>query len=260
MLDWRGREAMKKSIQVSALLFCGSIFFTGLATSAGAATIGFEDLSSNIGADIASVDQYYAGLDWGQPDTAAHWEIRDTDPFTGSQGSDIWLRGSATTDQNFAKITSMLSFNSFMLFSSMDLRSRAYDSAKIGSTDTDGDGVDDRWLNTITLQFNVENKGNLVVDVQLSPYDWETFTLADLNDIGFTNTTYSDSPDELLATDQIRAIKFIGTAQSTPNLDYQDRFALDNLDVSPVPIPAAMWLLGSGFAGIVGIRRRRKEK
>ncbi len=36
-------------------------------------------------------------------------------------------------------------------------------------------------------------------------------------------------------------------------------FAMDNLNGSPVPVPAAVWLLGSGLIGLVGIRRRHRE-
>jgi len=31
-----------------------------------------------------------------------------------------------------------------------------------------------------------------------------------------------------------------------------------NLDVSPVPVPAAIWLLGSGIAGVAGLRRKNR--
>jgi hypothetical protein len=31
---------------------------------------------------------------------------------------------------------------------------------------------------------------------------------------------------------------------------------MDDLEVNPVPIPAAVWLLGSGLLGLIGIRRR----
>ncbi|BBO86541.1 hypothetical protein DSCO28_71070 [Desulfosarcina ovata subsp. sediminis] len=33
-------------------------------------------------------------------------------------------------------------------------------------------------------------------------------------------------------------------------------FAMDNLETSTVPVPAAVWLLGSGLIGLIGIRRR----
>jgi len=33
----------------------------------------------------------------------------------------------------------------------------------------------------------------------------------------------------------------------------------DNVDVTPTPIPAAAWLLGSGLLGLVGVRRRTGE-
>ena len=36
--------------------------------------------------------------------------------------------------------------------------------------------------------------------------------------------------------------------------------AIHGIASNPVPIPAAFWLLGSGLAGIVGIRLRRKKK
>ena len=35
-------------------------------------------------------------------------------------------------------------------------------------------------------------------------------------------------------------------------------FVLDNLTYTPVPVPAAIWLLGSGLLGIIGIARQRK--
>ena len=34
--------------------------------------------------------------------------------------------------------------------------------------------------------------------------------------------------------------------------------AIDNVTVSAVPVPAAVWLFGSGLVGLVGIARRKK--
>ena len=35
-----------------------------------------------------------------------------------------------------------------------------------------------------------------------------------------------------------------------------DYHAVDNINASPVPLPASVWLLGSALAGLVGLRRR----
>jgi hypothetical protein len=35
------------------------------------------------------------------------------------------------------------------------------------------------------------------------------------------------------------------------------QFALDNLTVNTVPLPSAVWLLASGFAGLIGYSRRK---
>jgi hypothetical protein len=32
-----------------------------------------------------------------------------------------------------------------------------------------------------------------------------------------------------------------------------------SFDVAPVPVPAAVWLFGSGLLGLVGVARRRKS-
>ena len=37
-------------------------------------------------------------------------------------------------------------------------------------------------------------------------------------------------------------------------------FFLDDVDVSPVPIPGAVWLFGSGIVGLIGLKRRRGKK
>lgn len=39
----------------------------------------------------------------------------------------------------------------------------------------------------------------------------------------------------------------------------QYAFEADNMTVNPVPIPAALWLLGSGIIGLVGIRKKQRK-
>ena len=36
-------------------------------------------------------------------------------------------------------------------------------------------------------------------------------------------------------------------------------FVVDNLTINPVPIPGALWLLGSGLVGLVGMRKRSRR-
>jgi hypothetical protein len=53
------------------------------------------------------------------------------------------------------------------------------------------------------------------------------------------------------------ALFHIGEAHGTRVPD-ADGFDL-NFRVTPVPVPAAVWLLGSGLIGLIGIRRRSKK-
>ncbi len=63
-------------------------------------------------------------------------------------------------------------------------------------------------------------------------------------------------------------INYLGNAYATsssnalvlPNLSYSEAaYTIGaNIDVTPTPIPAAAWLLGSGLLGLVGMRRRQQ--
>jgi hypothetical protein len=48
------------------------------------------------------------------------------------------------------------------------------------------------------------------------------------------------------------------TLTSCDNLVGTERTWMANFDIAPVPIPAAVWLFGSGLLGLVGIARRKK--
>ena len=38
------------------------------------------------------------------------------------------------------------------------------------------------------------------------------------------------------------------------------RFAIDNLEYAKVPLPGAVWILGAGLVGMLGVRRSRRQK
>jgi hypothetical protein len=75
---------------------------------------------------------------------------------------------------------------------------------------------------------------------------WNGKSAQSISNIIAFNTQYSFLVNATAATTDIT---FIG--QNNDSV-----FHLNNVDVTPTPIPAAFWLLGSGLAGLVGIRRR----
>ncbi len=50
-----------------------------------------------------------------------------------------------------------------------------------------------------------------------------------------------------------------GLSLSPDNGSFSSSFNLDNVTTSPVPVPAAVWLFGSGLMGLIGISRRKTE-
>jgi hypothetical protein len=87
-------------------------------------------------------------------------------------------------------------------------------------------------------------------------------------DLGFTVSTFSLDSAYNLGADPIfsniphsastATIQFV--IQGVGNQDLNDEsWAMDNLSVSvvsPVPVPSAVWLFGSGVLGLIGISRR----
>jgi len=59
-------------------------------------------------------------------------------------------------------------------------------------------------------------------------------------------------------TAEIEACWWQNTACGSTPVAYGDSFTAGNWEVSNVPVPAAVWLFGSGLLGLVGIARRKK--
>ncbi len=85
------------------------------------------------------------------------------------------------------------------------------------------------------VQFGVQFTGLLVNSATVS----KTFTLDGI--FGFQDFTFGSEFSNLVS------VSWNQTA---------DFHQFDNVNVTPTPIPAAAWLLGSGLLGLVGIRRR----
>lgn len=65
--------------------------------------------------------------------------------------------------------------------------------------------------------------------------------------------------DEGLLNFKVTSAKLITTNGYTGVLDYMPNLGLPAAQTSAVPIPGSAWLLGSGIAGLIGIRRNGKK-
>jgi hypothetical protein len=72
-------------------------------------------------------------------------------------------------------------------------------------------------------------------------------------DISLNNTLlYSDAMD----ADYLRSIRFSHGSLSPSVLDASATTYIDNVNISAVPVPAAIWLFASGLLGLAGMTKR----
>ena len=76
---------------------------------------------------------------------------------------------------------------------------------------------------------------------------WDGVTKIDLLDLAYSDYTYYSYTAIATGTSTTIDFGYIYNAQW---------FDLDNVSMNPVPIPGAIWLLGSGLIGLVGLKRK----
>ena len=100
---------------------------------------------------------------------------------------------------------------------------------------------------TYTFSFYLNQQGTSTPN-EFSAF-WGVPAILHLLDVGsFGYTLYSFSEVAPGST------TFIGFAGQ----DVSSYFGLDNVSVDPIPVPGAVWLLGSGLLGLLGLPRFRK--
>jgi hypothetical protein len=118
-------------------------------------------------------------------------------------------------------------------------------------------------LGVNTQGFNHEDNFNMAAP-QVNGYSFDSlfveFTLVNGTFAGVTDPINIIQASELLALDS----SDIGIFQNS-KLSYEQsavtkyvELDINNITVSTVPVPAALWLFGSGFLGLIGIARRKR--
>ncbi len=114
---------------------------------------------------------------------------------------------------------------------------------------------------SVTLQYSLDNSNwsNVGTSVSVAASNWQQVWLRlDLGS-GFYDT---DGDVTLLGLEQnsglYNAVQVAwGGAPGQNDLNISIGVANDDDNIGAVPIPGAVWLLGSGLLGLVGIRRRK---
>lgn len=109
--------------------------------------------------------------------------------------------------------------------------SLGYDWFEISFNEVPINEVSFEWGSTLN-RFIAEADGVVILDTGIVGYDYGIFSTVFENPV--TTLMFHDS--------------FLGEV------------GIDNLDVTPVPLPAAVWFLGSGLIGLAGVRRKSGKR
>jgi hypothetical protein len=129
--------------------------------------------------------------------------------------------------------------------------------------------------NTFAQGWGVAPSAQNALDARWSPILMDFATAFDIGSFSFTlpNSTYGNlPPTDILFLDAAGNTLFdLAYAQGNPlstvslpvsvlgvkNIVLASGTFYDNISVSAVPVPSAVWLFGSALAGLVGLRRRK---
>ncbi len=250
---------MKKIMGFVVTLFLFSVFYVSFA---GAARYDYGDAINygvathttpewqrlGVGWDNEGVqqnpDQFDDGVMWSTDDGAT-WNVWGNDTLDLKQGDSVKFQ---------------------FTFTRALYGNHPYDDLR-SWIDWNGDGV---WSDNEEIYYNRIDKGATQIDDQEyfdnggSQYDSETmiFTSDNILVSGlFTGTTWLRArvscSESITSYNNSNGLDFDAKISATGYL-WQGEAEDYRVNVAPVPVPGAVWLLGSGLLGLLGVRRRNR--
>jgi hypothetical protein len=241
-------------MKMKVLQIASAVAVATLSVSANAATLLIEDFEDANVAYTTSVAEF--------TDNSGDFFIRTNGSDHGTfvaysniQGS-YYFAGMDLDGEN-ATLPLTMTFEDIDIAGASNLAFSAY-----FAEDDDSDNED--WDNSDFFLAEYSIDGGAYQNLLSFANDGSTFNTAPQQDTDFDGVgdgaeltdIFTLFSSDILATGSMLDLRF------TFQLDAGDEdIALDNIsitgDYSPIPVPAAVWLLGSGLLGLVGMRRRK---
>ncbi len=237
---------MKKLLICTSLLGLTLLFLAGTAAANLIQTGGFE--TPLVG------DSGHPNWKWAVYENVGSWRLLS--------GQGIEIQTSGTVKDSSGSYVNAHGDNQYIELDSDKKRHVDYVSEPGASAPTNSAMGQDIQLTvgTYELSFWYRPRTDLDNDNGISFGLWDTDSLSILNSFGIADGKNSVVTDWTqythrfsITTDGSYTLAFAAVGLS----NYRGGF-LDDVQLNAVPIPGALWLLGSGLLGLVGVRRRRK--
>ena len=140
--------------------------------------------------------------------------------------------------------------------------------------DTGGESLTISWSNSVVgldipiwdidaVEGTIGESVSLATTANVSPLSLHSTDVWDASTLTLSSDGTSNPNQNLLNFSVLRFFDPAGFNSITFNFDiaggYTGGMGVGNMTVSTIPVPAAIWLFGSGLVGLIGLARRKKS-